>query len=86
MDNILVLAKQFGVSESALKGFAQSIINDMQKDGIVDAFLVMDEETRIETLEAYGLAAIKKMQMFTNKYFSDPEAAKTFRATVRNLL
>ncbi len=86
MHHILVLAKQFGVSESDLKGFAQSIINDMKKDGIVDAFLAMDEGEHSEVINAYALSAIKKMQTFTNKYFSDPKAAEHFRKTVRKLL
>lgn len=86
MNNILVLAEQFGVSESDLKSFAQAIINGMQRDGFVDAFIDMDEETRGGVIEAYSLNVINKMQIFTNKYFSDPKAADAFRKTVRNLL
>lgn len=88
MDNILVIAQQFGVSETDLKGFTQSIINEMQKDGVVDAFLTGDigEYTRAEIIEAYAMSAVSKMQMFVTKYTTDPIAAEAFHATVRNLL
>lgn len=86
MSNISTIAKQFNVSENALRGFAQSVILSMKADSVDDAFLLMNEADRIELVEAYSMAAIKKMQTFTNKYFSDPQAADQFRAAVKSLL
>lgn len=80
------MAKKFNVSESALMGFAVSVIESMKKDSVQDAFLLMDEAERVELVEAYSMTAIKKMQQFTNTYFSNPAAAENFRAAVKSLL
>ncbi len=86
MYQLAKLAEQFGVSETNLKSFAQAVIESMKADSVDDAYLAMNEEQRAELVQAYSMAAIKKMQTFTNKYFSDPQAADQFRRTVRNLL
>lgn len=86
MSDLQTMAQKFGVSERDLNSFAQSVIESMKKDGIIEAFKSMDEKTRTEVAAAYGINAVRKMQQFTNTYFSDPRAAAGFRATVKGLL
>jgi hypothetical protein len=86
MSNIRTLAQQFGVSESDLKSFAQSIVLDMKKDSVDDAAKLMTDAEKVEVVQAYAAAAINKMQKFVSTYITNPEAADAFRRTVRNLL
>jgi hypothetical protein len=86
MINIRTLAQQFGVSESDLESFAQSIVLDMKKDSVDDAAKLMTDAEKVDVVQAYAAASIKKTQRFVNSYIANPEAADAFRRTVRNLL
>ena len=66
-------AKNIKMSEGDIKCFCQGIINSMKKDGLTLKDLTVD------ALQAYAIHEVKKMQSFTNTYFSNPKARKAFQ-------
>jgi len=77
-DLIKEMAEQIQMSQEDIKCFCQSMLNSMKKDG-----LTIDQLDR-QAVEAYAVAAVKKMQSFTNTYFTNPEARKKIQEKVIN--
>jgi len=82
MESVNKIAKEMGIDPIDVKCFATSIINGMKKDGVVETFISGTEATKLDLLMAYADDACKKMDQFTTKYLTNPEARATFIKSV----
>jgi hypothetical protein len=73
--DILDLAQSMGVSPADVLMFAQSVANSMQQDK-------MQDSKDVETVLAYAQHSVRKYRDFSNRYFSNPNAAKAFQMSV----
>lgn len=73
--DILDLAQSMSVSPADVLMFAQSVANSMQQDKV-------HESKDVETVLVYAQHAVRKHRDFSNRYFSNPNAAKAFQMSV----
>ena len=78
MSHVTVLAKRLGISVTDLQALATSVVNGLKADGMVEKFLAASESDRVMLVEAYVVAAIRKMDQFVNTYLTNREARELF--------
>lgn len=71
------LAKSMNISEADLMCLAQSVADDILKDGVTSDQI--EKAGATETIQAYTTHAIKKHDRFTTTYLTNPEARTTFQ-------
>lgn len=84
--NVSELAKSMNVTESDVLTLAQSVVNSLVQDKAQQEFINASEEQGMEITEAYLIHANKKMQQFTTKYNTNPEAREIFIENIFYLL
>lgn len=80
------LAKEMNVTVKDLFYFSQSLINSLQEDRMVEAYLNSSSNERAELIEAYIPGIIKKWEGFQTTYDCNPKAREELIKTVYSLL
>ena len=77
------LAASMGVSTADVACLTQSIANSISADKIAGVFTESSEKTQVELVQAYAIEANRKMESFSSRYLTNPDAQEGFRQSVR---
>ncbi|EGQ8013302.1 hypothetical protein QXB71_003585 [Vibrio cholerae] len=83
---IRALAQSMGVSEKDVLMLAQGVASDLQADRVDGLFVVADEKTQCEFVQAYAAHQVKKFRNFHTTYLTNPSARHSFQESVHALI
>lgn len=76
--NALTLAKQLNVTESDVNSLLRMVSTSIASDGIADCFVNMNEAQRVEVVQAYIQAEVKKFSEFCITLLTNQEKKSAF--------
>ena len=76
--NVSKLAQAMNVTESDVNSLLNMVASSMQQDGFKDVFLSMSELERVNAVEAYVMAEVKKFSEFCMTLLTNQEKKSAF--------
>lgn len=76
--NTLKLAQAMGVTEKDVISLLNMVTSSMDQDGFKDVFLSMNEQDRVNAVEAYVMAEVKKFSEFCMTLLTNQEKKCAF--------
>lgn len=76
--NIKALAKQMGVTPRDIESLLDMVANSIEQDGALDTMKLMTETERVEFVNAYIQAEVKKFSEFCVTLLTNTEKRSAF--------
>jgi hypothetical protein len=76
--NVSTLANQMNVTESDINSLLRMVSTSMSQDGMTNNFLAMSEAERVEVVNAYVKAEVKKFNEFCVTLLTNTEKKSAF--------
>ena len=84
--NIKTLAKQMGVTTKDVESLLNMVANSIEQDGALDTMKLMTEAERVDFVNAYIQAEVKKFSEFCMTFLTNTEKRSAFDLYLLNQL